>query len=215
MADLPEYDLDAGMTYPDLRAYVRELSHRDDITDNLFNYFLDMAHRRILRDIKDRLAVSQTTLTIGFDPYILPFEWDEILELTTVATNGNTIKLQRVSRDQFWNDRANNSPDIWSYMINGNTIRFAPEATGFDVVLTYRRKQDPPKSNAIQNGYLLNYPSLYVYGILIEVYAWLHNTEERQKALDNYNSEVAIVNEMNAYKEIGEAPQAIGASSWH
>ncbi len=199
------------MNWLGLRQHVKEQVANPGLTDLQFERWQTLVMSRIHRDIKPKELVVRKVFTPTFFPWILPGKLEEIIYLTTPGSAQDTIRLQRVSRETIAQYTAVTTGKPAFYALDGLAISMYPNGLNVEYTLIYHNQDAVMSDDTDINVVLSNYPDLWVYGLLREVYMLMRDFEGAREARDTYLSEVAAINRSNAWKQAAEAPQASGA----
>ena len=207
------------MTKSELLALVEAYAHRNDFAA-LYDQFLQLVEARIA----ERLRASDTVIFATIDTsvvapvfgqsYALP---DDFLTIKDVSVNGSggrqgivravgTDEITRASRQS-----GGGAPSVYNIQDNQITLRPGP---GDRVInLTYYGRLAALVGDDDTNGILDKYPAIYLYGVLIEVWDWAQNNDEREKSIARFSEEIGAVNLLSWQQEFGTAP--VGNSGYN
>ena len=196
------------MNYGELKTAVLEYMHRDDLQPQI-ELFVQLAHSRIMRDIRSRGMIEDETLTMTTNPQPLPEGLLDLRELGSV--NGNPrYTLRSVGRSQI--ERYSNGsgrPQVYSMI--GKNVEIAPYSEGIELRIIYYKAFPFFTNDEDTNSILEQFPDLYLYGTLIEANKFIQDAEQRMVAIEFYQTERETVNMEETSSRYGEAPQ-IGAA---
>jgi hypothetical protein len=196
------------MNYGELQQAVIDYMHRADLEAQM-PLFIQLAHSRIMRDCRVPAMMNDETLTMDSNPKALPDGFLAMRELSAGVSN-RRYALKSVSPAHL--SRAvgfvGSNPSLYS--IIGNTVEVQP-ATTEDLRIVYFAALPFFADDAATNDILELYPYLYLYGALIEANSFIQDAEQRVKAIEFYQTEVAEVNADATNTRHGEAP-TIGAA---
>lgn len=196
------------MNYGELQQLVIDYMHRADLTDKVPG-FVELAHSRIMRDLRVPSMIKDETLTMDSNPKALPEGFLAMRELSAGISN-RRYALKSVSPAHL--SRAvgfvGSNPSLYSIM--GLTVEVQPE-TEEDLRIIYFGSLPFFADDDATNAILTNSPYLYLYGALIEANSYIQDGEQRVKAIEFYQTEVGEVNADATNTRHGEAP-VIGAA---
>jgi hypothetical protein len=195
------------MNYGELQQLVIDYMHRADLTDRVPG-FVELAHSRIMRDLRAPAMIKDETFSVTQNPMGLPEGFIDVRELS--YTNGSRrYALTSVGRAAISRATGDTGSLPCKYSIVGDTIEIQPETLA-DYRLIYWKKLPFFTSDTDTSEILDNYPYLYLYGSLIEANSYIQDGEQRVKAIEFYQTEIGEVNAETTATRYGEAPQ-IGA----
>jgi len=192
------------MNYGELKTTVADYMHRSDLTPQM-PFFVELAHSRIMRDLRAPEMIADETFTVSSNPMPLPAGFIAMRELT--YTNGSSrYALTSVGRATVTRMTAAVGGLPRQYSLVGNSIEIQPETLA-DYRLVYYKSIPFFANDAATNGVLDRYPYLYLYGALIEANSFIQDVEQRMKAIEFYNTELTEVDAQATATRFGEAPQ--------
>tara|TARA_R110000765_G_scaffold39793_1_gene86245 strand:+ start:980 stop:1570 length:591 start_codon:yes stop_codon:yes gene_type:complete len=192
------------MNYGELKSVVAEYIHRSDLTA-MMPTFVEMAHARIMRDVRVPGMLEDSTLTVGSAPVALPAGFLDMRELSNTGPV-RRYNLKSVGRAQLNEYTAATGGLPIAYSIIGNKVEIQPAADATLRIIYFKRFAmfvDDTDTNSILE---LN-PYLYIYSVLIEANSYIQDTEQRAKAVDFYTTEYQALNAEALETRYGEAPQ--------
>ena len=202
------------MTYGELKALVASYMHRSDLTD-VVDDFVEQARTRINRDARLGEMLVRTTVTPTENPWTVPADFLEARELSYFR-NGHRVPLRLSPRWQM--NLYDNVHVLQSnpqfYSVDGSKIETRPGGIGVEFSLLYFAELAKFTDDSDTNAVLSTFPSIYLYGALIEAFSWTQDNELRAAATETYVSEVNLANTKAREAELGAAMQMTGASSW-
>ncbi len=202
------------MTYGELKTLIAGYMHRSDL-NGVIGDFVEQARTRINRDCRLGEMIVRTTITPTENPFDAPSDFLESRELSYYR-NGARVPLRLSPRWQInLYDTVNvgqSNPQFFS--VDGKKIETKPGGVDIEFTLLYYGELAGFTQDSDTNDVLKTFPSLYLYGALIEAFSWTQDNELRLSALETYNSEVALANRRAHEAEAGAAMQMTGASQW-
>lgn len=202
------------MNYGELKSAIADYMHRPDLTAQI-PLFVEQARTRINRDLRAREMVTRQTLTPGANPFPLPADFLEMIDISYVRrTQRVSLRLSPMTRINEY-DRANTPvPFPEYYSINGTEIVVSPNGEDQEYTLIYYAAEPKLIDDSDEPITLESFPSLWLHGSLIEAHAYTQDEELRGTATQVYTSEITRLNEIATDAMSGAALQMKGASSW-
>ena len=192
------------MDYGQLKETVTAYIHRSDLAA-MMPTFIEMAHSRIMRDVRVPGMLEDSTLAMTAAPTALPDGFLDMRELS--YTNGSRrYNLKSVGRAELNQYSAATGGLPQTYSIIGNNIEIEPELTG-DLRIIYFKRFDMFVNDTDTNSILTLNPYLYVYSSLIEANSYIQDEAQRIKAVEFYSTEMQELNAEAQETRFGEAPQ--------
>tara|TARA_R110002020_G_scaffold467591_1_gene691255 strand:- start:44 stop:634 length:591 start_codon:yes stop_codon:yes gene_type:complete len=195
------------MNYGELKTLVADYMHRADL-DSVIPGFVELAHARIMRDLRVAQMIEDITLTVSGNPQALPADFLDMRELS-YSNGSNRYTLASVGRGELARFTAATGGLPRVYSLVGGSIEIQPETLG-DFRLIYWKSLPFFTSDSETNAVLVDYPYLYLYGALIEANSYIQDVEQRMKSIEFFDTEINLVNAESMVTRYGEAPQ-IGA----
>tara|TARA_R110000751_G_scaffold24944_2_gene68235 strand:+ start:847 stop:1437 length:591 start_codon:yes stop_codon:yes gene_type:complete len=192
------------MNYGELKSVVAEYIHRSDLTA-MMPTFVELAHARIMRDVRVPGMLNDTDLVMGAGPTDLPTRFLDMRELSN-AGPVRRYNLKSVGRAQLNEYTAATGGLPIAYSIIGNKVEIQP-AAAVTLRIIYFRRFDMFVNDTDTNSILELNPYLYIYGALIEANSYIQDVEQRAKAVDFYTTEYQALNAEALETRYGEAPQ--------
>ena len=171
-------------TYAELKAAIADRVHRTDLTSVIVDA-VTMAEKRINHDLQltDQEKETELTATIGSTALTLPSDFGSpiALYLTTYPPR-YPVRFELPENMQ---EYTSNAP-ARAWTIDGAAIKTDSPA---DIAYTYdfRYSLEYDLATSETNALLTNYPDLYFYGALIEVYLHTHDHNNGVVAKTIYN----------------------------
>ncbi len=196
------------MDRDELVALTESYAHRSDASvDNNIVQFIEFATKRIGRDLRSQFNTVTRDPVVGTEnPIPLGDDFREMRIASYPLDNGRVdLKavpvhlLERVTV-------SGTTPRV--YTVTGTDMILKP----FQVkVITITAWVEPPPLDAgdAENDVLTNYPYLYLYATLLELWMWTQDPDLRDAALADYNAETVLINEQSAASDLGDAPAMV------
>lgn len=198
------------MDRDELVTLIESYAHRNDgSVDNNIVSFIDFTTKRLGRDLRSQFNTVQRDPVVGSaNPVPLGADFRELRIASYPLDAGGSVDLKSVPFHLF--ERVTGSGTTPRVIAVVGTDMFVKP---FQVkVYTVTIWVEPPEllSGTAENDVLTNYPFLYLYGALIELWTWVQDPGLRDMALANYNAEVGLINAQSASSDLGDAPAMIG-----
>ena len=193
-----------------LVALIESYAHRPNSSvDNNIEQFIAFTTQRLGRDLRSQFNTVTREPVVGAEnPIPLGTDFREMRIASYPRDGGGNVDLKSVPVHLL--ERVTSSgttPRV--YTVIGTDMILKP----FQVkVITITAWVEPPALDAgdAENDVLTNWPMVYLYGSLIELFTWTQDPALRAEALANYNSEVSLINEQSAASDLGDAPAMVG-----
>ena len=165
-----------------LTAQIKDFSNRQDWSDALVQSFISMCEQKLNAELRVSRMLNFASNIITCRCSTLPDDWLEMFLVNIANANGANgfLPIRYKSNDEFFN-----LTDCWAYgyyTIKGRTIYFGgtPDATeGIAYTIDYYAEV-PPLNDSTDSWVLTKYPTLYLYGSLLN--SDLYAVGEEQKA---------------------------------
>ena len=190
------------MTRAELEQLIAEYSHRTDLS-NVIDFVIDFSTKRIGRDLRSQENEVAIPFTPAVNPAPLPADFQALRHVTYDADRG-AVTLRSVSTHFLTRFSDTGQPQVYS--IKAKEIYIAPFQVR-DFVVTYWQTPAALIAASDTNPVLDEYPYLYLYAALIEVYTWAQDDTQRDRALSLYSTEIELQNKQAAKADQGDAPQ--------
>ena len=203
------------MNYGELKTLVAGYLHRTDLTANIPD-FIELARGRINRDLRVREMLTLATTTPVANPFDVESDFLEMRDIYH-SSNGQRLTLSLVGRRQLNLYRSTSLSQTVPrfYSIDGTQIETAPGGIGVEFTELYYASQAAFTSDSDERTTLTTYPSIWLYGALIEAHTFTQDMDLVEHATSNYTSEVKVANMASKAAESGASLQMQGASQWH
>ena len=176
--------------YAELVVAIKEWLDRDDIADTRIGTFINLAEDRLNRLLRYPDMETATTIFATGETAALPTDF---LELRAVYKEGNPDQpLQSLSPHGMRSQFMGMSGDPVAYAIEGRTLIVGPVGD-LRLELLYYAKIPSLTESTPTNWLLDRFPSVYLYGALVQAEAFLVNPERAafwQGAFDQAIGEV-------------------------
>jgi hypothetical protein len=192
-----------------LVALVESYAHRSDASvDNNIAQFIEFATKRIGRDLRSQFNTVTRDPVVGTEnPIPLGEDFREMRIASYPLDGGGNVDLKAVPVHLLERvTRSGQTPRV--YTVVGTDMILKP----FQVkVITITAWVEPAAlaTGTAENDVLTNYPYVYLYATLIELWMWTQDPGLRDAALSDYNAETVLINEQSAASDLGDAPAMV------
>lgn len=192
--------------YANLKAAIRDKSHRNDMTDDRIDDFIDLAEADIwqklrIRDMDTRATASASTS----DRYLaLPDSFIKMRNLTTVV-GGVTHQIKYVVPASMRVKTGSGRPRFFTVTSQLEFDRVPDSA--YVLEMQYFKKETALSDTNTTNAVLTNFPNIYFYAILKHLYDWTEQPEMELKYELKFEKEIVQSNKQDKKDGYGPAPQ--------
>lgn len=173
----------AIQTLVDLRERVKAWANRTDITDDLYDDFINIALARALRSINIPPMEKMLNVTVASDGTIpIPADYKEAISLFYVYAGKNRRVMRKPDHYviEKQNVLATSYPQYFATI--GKSIHTVPTlAQGEVLELQYYSVLKPLSLDTDTNWFVTDAPEVLLYGALVEVFGYIRETEEMVK----------------------------------
>lgn len=190
--------------YAELKVELESWSHRDDITGRL-DTFIDLTEAKLWQELRIRgMETRDATLT----------STDRIITLPTGFIAPRSLRyvdairyptMEYVTPDNLEIDTASGIPTQFTFY--GSEIELNRNGSGTYTLIYYQSLTGLSAANTT-NAVIDDYPNLYLYGGLAEVFAWAQDTEEETKWRGKFMMEIKDANQKAKAGRYGPSPAA-------
>ena len=192
-----------------LVALVESYAHRSDASvDNNIVQFIEFATKRIGRDLRSQFNTVTRDPVVGTEnPIPLGDDFREMRIASYPLDGGGNVDLKSVPVHLL--ERVTDTgqtPRVFTVV--GTDMIVKP----FQVkVFTITAWVEPAAldTGTSENDVLTQYPYVYLYATLIELWMWTQDPGLRDAALSDYNAETVLINEQSAASDLGDAPAMV------
>lgn len=197
--------------YSELRIELESWSHRDDVTDRL-DTFIDLAEAKLWQHLRIRgMETKDATLTASSRLITAPTGFLEARRLRYVSGDNRYPNLQYSPPDGLLVHSSSGTPS--AFTVYGSVIELDKQPGSGTFELTYYQKLTPLSTSNATNAIMDEYPNLYLYGGLAELFAWAQDTEEESKWRGKFMTEIVEANSRAKSGRYGPTPAARAAGS--
>lgn len=194
-------------TYDNLVESVVAWSHRKDIL-NLMPDFIKLAEFEIYNNAEAQLRVREletiTTATTDGRYIALPDGFEKARSVQIVTGEGYCdIKYQ--APEQLIRQITTGKPRFFTVV--GNEIEFDREPDSqYDIQVQYYKKTDPLTEENQTNALITNYPNIYLFSVLHQVYIWSQDIDESVVYAGKMQDAIKGANKADKKARYGPAP---------
>jgi hypothetical protein len=169
-------------TYVDLQASVAAWLNRTDLTAVIPD-FVTITESKISRELRLRKQITTSTLTtsIGVRGINLPTDWLEFENVSLLTSPERQLTYAPVEHMDvvYPNNGRNDTPSL--YTIEGDQVLFGPTPDSTYTVSILYYAKFPALATASTNWLLVNHPTAYLYGCLMQGCVYLKDKEGAQE----------------------------------
>ena len=193
-----------------LLALVESYAHRNDASvDNNIEQFIEFATKRIGRDLRSQFNTVTRDPVVGTENPIPLGEDFREMRIASYPSDGlSRVDLKAVPVHLLERvTSTGSSPRVFTVVGTDMIIKPFQQK-----VITITAWVEPAEldSGTAENDVLTQYPYLYLYATLIELWMWTQDPDLRDAALADYNAETVLINEQSAASDLGDAPAMVG-----
>ena len=207
------------MAYSDLKAHIRDVTHRSDLTDARMDTWSQAVTARVNDELETATMYSDIEQTVSRNGFnVAEFLSSgrlmvgyRIIEVAYQGDNG-WYSLQGTDWKTVRNwSREDGDPKFYTQL--GSLVWLAPYKAG-DYKFKCRIDVKGLINNSDSNVVLSAHPNIYYYGMLQQVYEYMQDyaSADRYKVL--YDQEFDRANAVNARRVTPQSPQMSGAWAW-
>ena len=182
------------MNYQELKRDWKEWSHRPEITDTMLDTVQRMATSRLGRDLRTHENTAERLVSVPEDGYPLN---GRVKQIQQVSDAGGTL-CRYVPPSNF---RARLGGK--DYTVRGGRLVLSVPG---DVTMIYWEEPDQLVADADSNAVLEQWPSIYLYAGLVEIFRYTQDAEAVQIYMPQYRMEIAEINKQAQAARVGNAP---------
>lgn len=179
------------MNRDELIAQVEAYAKREDLTQEIIDFFLPAAESRIGRDLKSFENEVELVIAVTTNPFPVPDDYGQVRAIEVEAERGPrtlvSVDLQTINRG----DKKGQPPDV--YTIAGGQVHLRPFDETADLTMFYWNRPTLPDPGS-ENDVLDRWPTVYLYGVLTELHIFERDDERAGGARELYQTEVVRIN---------------------
>lgn len=169
-------------TYQTLRTAVNNYALRDDYPFDEFLALTESAIAKSLR-VNEMLTEKVTRITTAERKILKP---TGLLEIRT---------LKQMSKE----DDFDHAVSV-GFRVQGNDIVLNQTLEDTWLVMEYYDTQPAITANNVDNEIIKNYPEIYLYGVLANLYKWSQDEEQYAKYMGDTANEIILANETSQHE---------------
>ena len=191
-----------------LVALVESYAHRTDASvDNNIVQFIEFATQRIGRDLRSQFNTVTRDPVVGTENPIPLGEDFREMRIASYPLDGGRVDLKSVPVHLL--ERVTDTGQMPRvFLVTGTDMIVKPFQPKVFTITAWVEPAALAAGDA-ENDVLTQYPYIYLYATLIELWMWTQDPALRDAALNDYNAEVVLVNEQSAASDLGDAPAMI------
>lgn len=204
------------MSYSDLKAHVRAMTHTDEVSlpDSLFDAWNQPVASELTAKLltNDRHDFFNVTTAGNVNPFYVGIDNGTVFEV--YAENGDLRYPLRNASRQTVIEYLRRSGDPIYYNQEGDRIRIAPFANGVTLRGRYRQPfAKMPATGVLYTAYNV-YPQLYHSGFMKYAFQYLQDYESAALQAQLFESEIQRINDNEARIAAGASRETRGAWQW-
>ena len=180
--------------YTQLKQEVADWSHRDDLTSKM-DTFCQLAEGMINRDLRTQEMEKRAAQSFDATFWEFPLDYIEMIAIE-IEYHGRRNPLRQVSPQILDSTYSASTGVPRAYTIRAREIEFRPgieAASPYTGEMTYYARVPTLTSN--NNNYVIErWPMIYLAAMMIQVYIYLHDDEQRDVWIGAYNTQVQSAN---------------------
>lgn len=177
--------------YANLKAALRDRSHRNDMPDSRLDDFIDLAEADMNQRLRVKEMLVRATADVDDDPYLaLPAGF---IRMRTMYAESGATKYEVTFRTPKTLQRKQASGIPTQYAI-GSQIEFDRTPSNVTLSMEYYKRLTPLDDTNTTNEILTYFPQLYFNGAMKYLYDWTGEIEEYTKFSLIFDKEIADTN---------------------
>jgi len=190
--------------FSNLKAAIRDKSHRNDMTDARLEDFISLAEAEMWQRLRIQAMQARATAAAPSDQYlVLPDDFIQARNVN-ITIGGTRYKLHY--HTPFALNRCSGSGVPRQFTISDGQIEFDRIPSSGTVEVQYWKRITGLSSSNTTNAILTSFPNLYYYGILKYLYDWTDQDDKSMKYAMLFDAEVKDVNRQDKRAAHGPAP---------
>jgi hypothetical protein len=194
-------------SYDDLVKSVINWSHRKDIQE-LMPDFITLAEYEMFNNgiTQLRIRETETVSTASTDGrYLeLPPNFEKARSVLLETSNGFCpVKFQ--APEQLPRQVSTGQPRFFTVVGNELEFNVTPDS-GYTIQIQYYKKPDPITEANQTNILITDYPNIYLYGVLHQLFLWSEDIDEAVKYAGKFQDAIKGANKADKKARYGSAP---------
>ena len=205
-------------TYANLKAEIRDWSHRNDMPDSRLDTFIDIAEQamyapppdprtlKISNPLRLRVMEVRATATLSTATRFLelPEQFMEMRRLKLNLAQGDP-DVEFLAPEQMRLTGTSGIPRFFSVTSQLEFDRTPDSA--YTIEMQYIRQETPLSDISPTNAVLTNFPTVYLYGALWQVYLWTNQETEAAEMFTRFIGAIDGANNKDRKGRYGTAPR--------
>lgn len=190
-------------TYANLKASIRNWSHRNDVPDELIDDFIDLTETAMWQLLEIRDMSARATATTGATRFLaLPDEFIKMRRLSLIV-GGRVTDLKYATPESMKVVTETSEPRFFTVTTQLEFDR-VPDAA-YTVEMTYFRELTPLSDANTTNAVLTRFPDVYLSGALHYLYKWGNFDSETADYLVKFSDAIKRANKQDRKGRYGPA----------
>lgn len=189
--------------YANLKAAIRNRSHRNDMPDSLIDDFIDLGEADIWQRLRVRYMLSRDTASTNSTKYLaLPDDFMRMRKLViTIGSQEHLVKYRTLEALQ-----SKSGSGIPTQFNTGAQLEFNLIPTSGTLEMNYYKKLTALSDANTTNLILDNFPQLYFYAALKHLYDWTEEEDLESKYIVKFDKEIKDANKQEKKDGVGPSP---------
>jgi len=190
--------------FANLKAAIRDRSHRNDMTDARIEDFILLAEADIWQRLRIRAMDTRATASTAIsDRYLaLPDLFIKMRNLTIVV-GGVTRQVKYAPPASLRIKTGSGRPRFFTVTSQIEFDRI-PD-TAYNIEMQYFKKETALSDANTSNAVLANFPNIYWYGAFMHLFDWTDQPEKEIKYLQKFEKEISQANKQDKKDGYGPA----------
>lgn len=190
-------------TYANLKASIRNWSHRNDQPDSLIDDFIDLTETAMWQLLEIRDMSARTTSSMGATRFLaLPDDFIKMRRLSILSGN-RVIDLKYATPESMQVVSTTSQPRFFTVTDQLEFDR-VPDST-YTTEMTFFKELTPLSDSNTTNAVLTRFPDVYLSGALHYLYKWGNFDEEAQSYLVKFSDAIKRANKQDRKGRYGPA----------
>lgn len=190
-------------SYVNLKASIRNWSHRNDMPDSLIDDFISLTETAMWQLLEIRDMSSRATASMGADRFLaLPDDFIKMRRLS-ILTGGRVIDLKYATPESMQVVSTTSQPGFFTVTTQLEFDR-VPDST-YEVEMTYFKELTPLSDSNTTNAVLTRFPDIYLSGALHYLFKWGAFESQSQDYLVKFSDAIKRANKQDKKGRYGPA----------
>lgn len=190
-------------TYANLKASIRNWSHRNDTPDSLIDDFINLAETAMWQLLEIRDMSARATASMGSNRFLaLPDSFIKMRRLS-ILTSGRVIDLKYATPESMQVNSTTSQPRFFTVTTQLEFDRI-PDST-YTTEMTYFKELTPLSDSNTTNAVLTRFPDIYLNGALHYLFKWGNFDTEAQAYLVKFSDAIKRANKQDKKGRYGPA----------